>query len=212
MGKKGRNSGSSPSPSSLKKTTKHPNVQNSSKSIDSLTPWERKVTEASKASRSNAKANEEAIKYAAGLLETSQVPSSSTTPTENVINDLVTVGLNTPEVVINEATPLVCALSGKGKKEMYALTSIDPSSTVEGVNLEVPRERSSTEQKLTPLNDHKYGATKVSNACMSQDQMAVDGTIHSGSNMGLQSKIPLVEGIQKSSSDLPKACNPHSEE
>ena len=69
MGKKGRNSGSSPSTSSLTKSKKHfgtgsrlydfslkhPTVQNFSRSKDGLTPWEMRVAEASKASRLNDK-------------------------------------------------------------------------------------------------------------------------------------------------------------
>ena len=91
MGKKGRNSSSSPSPSSLTKAPKYSTIQKSSRSIEGLTPWERKMAETSKASRSNVKGNEEAINYAAGVLEPPQATSSNATPTEKVVNDLAIV-------------------------------------------------------------------------------------------------------------------------
>ena len=113
------------------------------------------VTETSIASRSKAKTNGDAIIYAAGVLETSQTPSSNTTSTEGINNDLGSVGLNTSEVVSNEATPMVCALSGKGKDELYDLKSFNPSSTGVGINLEVPEdwEASPIAQQFSSLLD-----------------------------------------------------------
>ena len=100
MGKKGRNSGSSPSssssltkskahPGSGSRPSKSPTVQNSFRAKDELTLWEKKMADASKASRLNAMANEEAINDAVGVLL--KATSSNATPNEKVINAHATV-------------------------------------------------------------------------------------------------------------------------
>ena len=117
MGKKGRNSGSSPSPSSLTKSKKHsgtssrlydyfpkyPTVQNSSRSKDDLTLGEMRVAVASKASRLNAKANEGAINDAVGVVLSTCASNESV----SVINASSTKVLKESDVggdiVLNEA-------------------------------------------------------------------------------------------------------------
>ena len=129
MGKKGRKSSSSPSPSSITKSNqksgigsrrfdsspKYPTVQKSPESKDGLTPSEMKMAEASKVSRLNAIANKEAINNAVGVLEKSKAISSNPTPAEQVINalateDTINAQAHTNEAVIHER-PKVGALA-----------------------------------------------------------------------------------------------------